>query len=335
MSAASRSGAHLVMALAMLLGACAPRLQPAGPTAALSAAPQLADDQVTTADGTVLPMRIFRPTAPPRGAIVALHGFNDYANAFAGIGAFLAERGYIVYAYDQRGFGGAPQPGLWPGSRRLIDDFRDVLAIVQTRHRALPVYTLGESMGGAVLLAAWAERPFDAAGIVLVGPAVWGRQTMELHQIVVLWLGAHTLPWVQFTGRGLGIKPSDNVEMLHALSRDPLVIKETRVDAMWGIANLMDRAAVAAARFDGPALLLYGANDEIIPPRAARAMIDRLPPVPADLRRIAVYPDGYHMLLRDLQAQTVWRDVLAWLDDPRTPLPSGADNGDPLRSLPR
>lgn len=31
------------------------------------------------------------------------------------------------------------------------------------------------------------------------------------------------------------------------------------------------------------------------------------------------------MLLRDLQAETVWNDVLAWIGDPLTPLPSGAD----------
>ena len=31
------------------------------------------------------------------------------------------------------------------------------------------------------------------------------------------------------------------------------------------------------------------------------------------------------MLTRDLQGETVWRDIDAWLADPRAPLPSGAD----------
>jgi hypothetical protein len=31
------------------------------------------------------------------------------------------------------------------------------------------------------------------------------------------------------------------------------------------------------------------------------------------------------MLLRDLQGETVWRDILAWMEDPRAPLPSGAE----------
>ena len=42
--------------------------------------------------------------------------------------------------------------------------------------------------------------------------------------------------------------------------------------------------------------------------------------------RAAVYPDGYHMLLRDLQAAVVHRDVLSWIDAAAAPLPSGAES---------
>jgi alpha-beta hydrolase superfamily lysophospholipase len=27
-----------------------------------------------------------------------------------------------------------------------------------------------------------------------------------------------------------------------------------------------------------------------------------------------IYPDGWHMLLRDLQREVVWNDILAWID---------------------
>jgi hypothetical protein len=40
--------------------------------------------------------------------------------------------------------------------------------------------------------------------------------------------------------------------------------------------------------------------------------------------RTAWYPDGWHLLNRDLQAEVVFRDVEALLRDPRAPLPSGA-----------
>jgi alpha-beta hydrolase superfamily lysophospholipase len=184
---------------------------------------------------------------------------------------------------------------------------------------------MGESMGGAVTIAALATGVLDADGVILVAPAVWSRSEMPFYQTASLWIAAHTLPWLKLTARGLDILPSDNIEMLRALGADPLVIKETRIDAIWGLVDLMDQALAASALLDDPALILYGSRDEVIPPNATAAMLARLPPAPAGSRTVAIYDDGYHMLLRDLQAPVVWRDILSWLRDAAAPLPSGAD----------
>ncbi len=39
--------------------------------------------------------------------------------------------------------------------------------------------------------------------------------------------------------------PSDNIEMLRALGKDPLVIKRTRIDALKGLVDLMSNAETA------------------------------------------------------------------------------------------
>ena len=138
---------------------------------------------------------------------------------------------------------------------------------------------------------------------------------------LALWLGAHTFPWVKLSGQGLGFKPSDNNAMLIALGEDPLVIKKPRIDALYGIVNLMDAALEAAPSIRAPMLVLYGAHDEIIPKAPTALMLDRL----AGPRAVAVYPDGYHMLMRDLQANVVDEDLAAWIAAPGAPLPSGHD----------
>ena len=316
-----------LMLLAMVV-ACAPRLQPAGSDAV---PPSFIGEAFIAADGQHLPLRRWLPPAgaQPFAAIVALHGFNDYANAFAMPGPWLAEQGVAVYAYDQRGFGAAPHPGLWAGSAAMIYDLAAVTRLVRDRHPTLPIYALGVSMGGSVILAALAGESLanavDIDGVVLVAPAVWGRATMPFYQSAALWIAAHTVPWMKLTARGLEITPSDNIEMLRALGRDPLVIKETRVDAIWGLVDLMDEALAAAPALRGTSLILYGNNDEIIPANAAATMLAHLPPADAGERKIAVYDSGYHMLLRDLQGQAVWADIASWLRDPTAPLPSGAD----------
>lgn len=303
-----------------LLHACAPRLQEIGPP---NGSASLNGEVLVTADGAELPLRVWLPKAPPRAVILGLHGFNDYSNAFAIPADSWIDNGVAVYAYDQRGFGDTVNRGLWPGTDALVDDVSTAVALIRERHAGKPVYVVGVSMGGAVAITALArDRIPDVAGTVLVGPAVWGRETMPLGHRVLLWIASHTVPWQTVTGRGLDITPSDNIEMLRALGADPLVIKETRIDAIHGLVDLMDTALEAAPSLRSPLLVLYGARDEIIPQEPTAAMLCAL----VAPRRVAVYEDGYHMLLRDLQADVVHRDVSAWIADSTAPLPSDAEN---------
>jgi len=324
----------LLIATLSVLSACAPRIQDPGPNVQSPMPAKLTETHYVTRDGTELPIRRWAPKTTPRGVLLALHGFNDYSNAFAEFGAWMAGHGMATIAYDQRGFGTSDQIGVWPGREVLTDDAEGAIAAIQDAYPGLSVYALGESMGGAVLLAANDANPLKVDGLVLVAPAVWGRATIPAYQTATLWVFAHTMPWLSLSGQGIKRNPSDNIEMLRALGRDPLVIKNARFDAMWGIVNLMDTAQAAAARLEAPALLMFGANDDIVPPEAARRMLDALPETPRSTRRVAVYENGYHMLLRDLQGETVWHDVLAWIQSPEKPLPSGADVGDPKEKLP-
>ena len=159
----------------------------------------------------------------------------------------------------------------------------------------------------------WKDRPN--------GGAVWGWKSMNIFYKAGLWLGAHIIPWATPSGRGFGIKPSDNRDMLIALSKDPHIIKRTRIDSVYGLVNLMDAAYDSAPDITTPALVLYGDNDELIPKKPTYEMLSRL----AAPHRVALYDTGYHMLLRDLDAEPVLTDIAAWIKDREAPLPSGRE----------
>jgi alpha-beta hydrolase superfamily lysophospholipase len=307
-----------VFCAALLLSACAPRLQVQGTD---YRSPALEAEMAVMADAARLPLQVWA-AENPRAIILGLHGMNDYANAFDAPGTWFAGKGITLYAYDQRGFGQAPGRGLWAGNGQMVRDLETVLTLVRARHSGVPVYLLGTSMGGAVALRALggAEDVLDVDGVVLAAPAVWGWSNLNPLYRTSLWLGAHVLPGQTLSGRGLEIWPSDNIEMLKRLGADPLVLKETRIDAVYGLVGLMEDAYQAAGGLDVPVLLLYGARDEIVPPEAVRKMAGK---IEAPLT-IAYYGEGYHMLLRDLQAETVYRDIAAWIENWEAPLPSGA-----------
>ena len=334
----------LFAVLGALAGGCAPFHTPPGPPIA---PPRLADSHLIMADGARLPLRRWGPQSPaaatagrPRAVVLALHGFNDYSKAFDGPARAFAKAGIATYAYDQRGFGEAPNRGAWPGVAGMTGDLRAAAQLLRAAHPETPFYILGESMGAAVVMAALAERPHSgsdspaagpplaADGYILSAPAIWARRVMPAWQRIGLEVVAHTIPLFHVTGQGFNRRPSDNIDMLRALSADPLVIKETRIGTIDGLVDLMDDALAASDRVTLPVLVLYGARDEIIPKAPTRRMLAAMP---TDARKVAVYDDGYHMLLRDLQAEIVHRDIAAWARDPGAALPSDADrNGDAL-----
>ena len=309
-----------IAAILLLLAACTPRLEPAGPAVQ---APQLQNDRIIQADGAALPLRIWLPKGTPRAVIVALHGMNDYSRAFENPGTYWAARGIATYAYDQRGFGKAPNRGLWAGQDTMTVDLAAAVALIRARHPGVSLYVAGESMGGAVALIGGARRLFKADGLILVAPALRGRRYIGVFPRATLWLGARTIPWYPLTGQGLHIQASDNIPMLRRLGADPLIIKQTRVDAIKGLVDIMDEAVAAPSSLRIPSLILYGTRDELIPRKPTFDMIRALP---RDVsHRPAVYRSGWHMLLRDLKAKTVLDDIIAWIDDPAAVLPSGAD----------
>jgi acylglycerol lipase len=302
--------------LFILLACGSPQVQQAS---MVPQTPELTASSAVMADGYRLPVTAWEADAP-RAIILALHGFNDYSNAFAGPASYFARHNIVTYAYDQRGFGETAQRGIWPGDNVLESDTASMAKLLCQKHPGLPLFLLGESMGGAVAMNMQQAAPC-VTGMVLVGPAVWGWQTMPFWQRNTLRLAAHVAPLKTLTGEGLQITPSDNTEMLRALGRDPLVIKATRIDTIYGLTNLMEAALLSSARLSLPTLILYGEKDEIIPHDPTCEMLERLPD--SSTTRFVLYPDGYHMLLRDFQAEVVLRDVVAWVNDQNAPLPSG------------
>jgi acylglycerol lipase len=340
------------LAVASLAAACT--LQRQEPLALSSGGPQITGPQIadgwfTSFDGARLglthwparklpasPCRAATPAemvcassatpvaANPEVVIIALHGMNDYAGAFRAAGEWWAEQGAAVYAYDQRGFGRSPQPGVWPETGLLPRDLKAIVAAARRKHPDARIAVVGESMGAAVAAVAFAsDNPPDADAVILSGPGFRGWSALPPLYSASLWASAHIRPdWKVVPPKGIIITPTDNRRKQVEMWYDPYVLKETRIDSVYGVVSVMDEASKALKRLPDslPVLLLYGARDQVIPEDAVRQATQGLP---AHIRS-AWYADGYHMLMNDLQARQVWADVLAFARQPAGDLPSGS-----------
>jgi alpha-beta hydrolase superfamily lysophospholipase len=308
--------AAALLAVPLLLGGCV-----ASPISRTWGVPGPVEGSFVMSDGTRLGYRVWGPSGPPRAIILALHGMNDSRDAWEVPGPAFAAAGIEMIAPDQRGFGATAERGLWPGTSVLVADARTMVARIRADHPRAKLYVMGESMGGAVAICLAASAPpVPIDGTILVAPAVWGRGEMNLFERAGLWLMYHVVPEMRVTGSIVRVTASDNREAIRRLSTDPLTLHDTRWDSVKGLVDLMDAAQADIGLMRGPVLFLYGGKDDLIPKRAAIAAWRKLPPG----MRAAYYPTDYHLMLRDLGRAVPIEDVIAWIDDPAAPLPSGA-----------
>lgn len=297
---------RLSLVSATLLAACAV----GGPlTAPRGAAPGVAvEDTVRAADGSRIAAAEWGPE-DPAAVILALHGFGDYGQStFAEAARYWSARGIATVAIDQRGFGRNASRGRWPGEDALVADAVTVSRQLRARFPCTSLTVVGHSMGGGIALAA-AGAGLAADSLVLAAPAIWGGDHLNPLYRVIAWTAAVVVPDKRYTGQGIvRIQSTDNIAALRAMRADPLYLGQPSSRELMGLVRVTDSAEAAAASVDLPALLLLGDKDQIVPNQRVREVFDTL----AGPKTIVAYPDGWHLLFRDLQAANVWRDVADW-----------------------
>ncbi len=323
----------LILAAALALAACAAGgpMDPPGPQAARGAAPgqSLAD------------LRVSRWPAQgrERAIILALHGFGDAGDlTYDAAARYWAGRGITTVAPDLRGFGGNPSRKRWPGAEALAADAQALARELRARNPGVPIVVVGHSMGGGVALAA-AARGIDAEALVLAAPAIAGGDALNPAVRGAAWAMAAAAPDRRWTGgEVVEIWPTDNIAALRRTAEDTRVISDPSSRELYGLIQVMDAARAGAPRVTLPTLTLMGANDQLLDPATIRAVHDTAPGA-VDFR---LYPEGWHWLFRDLQAEGVWRDVAdfalaierrgpirAAASPPEAPTRRGGTNGSP------
>ncbi|HEY9783950.1 MAG TPA: alpha/beta fold hydrolase [Candidatus Obscuribacterales bacterium] len=109
----------------------------------------------------------------PEAAVLSIHGFGLHKGAFDSFAKRLARAGIVTYAIDVRGFGSWTDtvgPRGEVNFYQTLMDVRTALYWVKTMHPGVPMFLLGESMGGAIALQATALFPDSVNGLIASVP---------------------------------------------------------------------------------------------------------------------------------------------------------------------
>jgi alpha-beta hydrolase superfamily lysophospholipase len=247
-----------------------------------------------------------------RGALLVTHGLGEHAARYDELAASLTACGISTFAYDQRGHGRSDgRRGHVRAFDVLLQDLdrfrREVVGMLDP---AMPLFLLGQSMGGLIALRYLEEYDAPLAGAILCSP--WLGTAVEIPRWQVTAVSALTrlLPALPFRNR---IDPE-------RLSRDPAVVRAYREDPLVHsriTPRLFTEASAAMGlvqrhgeRITVPLLFLLAGADRIVDTQRALSFARSLASADVTIRE---YPGHYHELLNELDRAAIVRDLRDWL----------------------
>jgi acylglycerol lipase len=251
-----------------------------------------------------------RPFGAPRALLVALHGLGDHSGLYPMLPDAFVPLGIEIFAPDLRGNGRSPgQRAYLESWGELREDLRRLMIRIRAEHPTVPLFLLGNSLGGLVALDYALHHPEGVRGVIAVSTPLGDlgvpRPLMALGRVLSRW-------WPRFS--------LDTGMDLSGLARDPEVVERVLHDPLFhrkGTARLstevtatIQRVQAGAGGFPVPLLLLHGGADRMVPPDGSRRFVGA---TGQPDRTLIEYPRAYHALLADEGGDRVLQDIAEWM----------------------
>lgn len=252
----------------------------------------------------------WHPQAAAKAILVVVHGHGGHSGIFTRLVEYLIDRHYIIYSFDLRGHGRSPgQRGYINSWAEYRADLAAFIEFIRTQESQLPLFLIGQSMGGTIALDYLLRESPQLQGLILMSPA----------------LGLNVSPWKLLVGKMLSrIRPHFALDAgidMSTGSRNPAVVTANAKDSLrhgQGTARLateilrtIDWVNAHASELQIPLLVLHGAGDLVTPLASSQTFFERITIADKEMRE---YPDSYHELHNDLNYLEVLGDINDWLE---------------------
>lgn len=270
------------------------------------------ESQISVQDGTLrLYTQTWAPEQDPVGVVCLVHGLGEHSGRYAGLGAYLNRRGYILTAFDLRGHGlSEGRRGHADSLEALMQDIDLALEEAAGRYPGLPRFLYGHSLGGLLVIDYVLRRKPQLSGVVVTSPGLRTALQEQKLKVAAVRLGSALLPGLRLPS---GLDPRSlcqDPQVIRRYTQDPLV--HDRVSLRFGRVMLeaIDWAFAHAAEFSLPLLLMHGREDALAYPRGSEQFAS-LAPQGVTLK---LWDGLCHELHNEPQREAVFDLLAGWLD---------------------
>ena len=215
--------------------------------------------------------------------VFIVHGFHEHSSrpGYAYLASLLTEQGFIVYAHDHMGHGQSNGDEAYFTS---MFDLRDhTIEIVETlsktgKHKHLPVFLWGHSMGGLISTLFSIERPDLLTGTLLSAPAIkLEDEKLNFINVQLSPILSKYFPKMWFP-EGVAVeKVTRSEEARQRYVDDPLCYTHgyLRIRSGCSIMQGTFYAQEHAAEFKTPLLIMHGTDDKVCDVKGSEILFER------------------------------------------------------------
>ncbi|HEY9776106.1 MAG TPA: alpha/beta fold hydrolase [Planktothrix sp.] len=278
---------------------------------------KIEDRTATNVDlpGKAAMMAWIDPSVTPWAAVLCIHGLGYHKESYSALGRRLSRVGVAVYAIDVRGF------GVYKETKRhakvdFEQSFGDVKEAVTCMHAAypkLPVYVLGESMGGAMALQCATRYPELVNGVVSSVPSFNSLRNLPFGLKVALIGMTRGLHASVAISPAVVDKATDNPTLAKRVLNNPATRHYLSVEDLIAYRRLMSGNGKASKQLTKtPILIVQGFKDKLIGPRSTTKLFNRIVVADKDLVLIGA---AEHLVFEEGQFGDDTIDtVVSWLN---------------------
>lgn len=251
------------------------------------------------------------PVDNPRAVVILAHGMGDHTGRYEPVASFFRDHSLAMAGADFPGFGqSSGKRGHVPSFETFYDTLDLSFAQARSLYPGAPLFLMGQSMGGNIVLNYSINRPPLVAGIIATSPWIRVKKMPPAITVAVARLLRRIYP--SFTPSN-GIDPRD-------FSRDPGVVEayrndpfaHDRVSAGIGFSLLESGFFIDqfSGSFSSPLLLTHGTADALTDHQATEALSKRVKS-PVTLK---LWEGLFHETHFEPEKNAVLEYLVTWID---------------------
>lgn len=276
------------------------------------------EDHLKTNDGFLLFTRYWRPENPS-AVVCIVHGYAEHSSRYTKVVHRLLENNFAVYTYDHRGHGKSEGLRAYiPRYTTLYDDLRLMREKIKSHFPDLPLFFLGQSMGGGLLTYAAIKDSDFADGMVLCSSAIKVKHKHPIINLLFGWFSSTLIPKLEIPKFMFSLDPKD-------LSRIEKEVEDYEKDPFnyhggmrnrtgWELLKAMSFIQRRLGRVLTPFLVMHGDQDRIADAEGSKRLYER---AACEDKQIRIFEGAYHELFFDLTESEALDLTTQWLIDQR------------------